>query len=143
MENAVRTYKSKIGIGLSVFIIAALVGTTIPMLIGEEIVWLGLGINVATGLFILYTFTNTVYIIDGEILHIRCGPLYNKKIAISEIRRIEESRSPLSSPAASLDRLEIMYNKFDSVLISPKEKKEFIEDMLKINPAIVVRYRKK
>lgn len=143
MEQLNRTFKSKIGIGLSIFIAAILIGTTTPMLFAEKIVWLGIGMNVLVGVFIVYTFTNTVYSISGRILHIKCGFLYNKKIDISTIKRIEESGSPLSSPAASMDRLEIIYNKFDSILISPKEKKEFIEEMLKINPEITVQYRKK
>lgn len=143
MEQANRTFKSKIGIGLSISIAVILIGTTIPMLLGDEIVWLGIGINLVVGFFIFYTFTNTVYIINGNVLHIKCGFLYNKKIDISMIKRIEESRSPLSSPAASMDRLEIIYNKFDSILISPKKKKKFIEEILKINPDVIVRYRKK
>ena len=67
----------------------------------------------------------------------------NENIEIKTIRKITETYNPLSSPAASIDRIEIFYNKFDSVLISPKKKKEFIEDILKINPNIEVIYRKK
>lgn len=143
MEQVNRTFKSKIGIGLLLFITVVLIGTTIPMLLGDTIVWLGIGMNLLIGFFILYTLTNTVYIISGNMLHIKCGFLYNKKIDISTIKRIEESRSPLSSPAASMDRLEIIYNKFDSILISPKKKKKFIEEILKINSGITVHYRKK
>ena len=48
----------------------------------------------------------------------------NTNIDIKSIRKIIETYNPLSSPAASIDRLEIFYNKFDSILISPKDKKE-------------------
>lgn len=113
------------------------------MIIGDEIVWGGIAFNIAIGSFIAYTFTNTTYIIEDKTLRIKCGFLYNKKIDIERIKRVEESRSPLSSPAPSLDRLEIIYNKFDSILISPKDKGGFIDEVLKINPSIEVRYSKK
>jgi hypothetical protein len=42
----------------------------------------------------------------------------------------------MSSPALSLDRIEIFYNKFDSVIISPKNKADFVAELKSINPAI-------
>jgi hypothetical protein len=87
-------------------------------------------------------FINTYYVIDKESLKIKSGFLYNAIIDIHSIRKIEESNSPLSSPAASFDRLEIIYNKYDSILISPKDKHSFIQDILKINPSIEIKYRK-
>lgn len=137
-----KTYKSKIGIGLSLFIGIVLIGSSIPMFLETPVIWLGILLNVIIALFIIYTFTNTKYVIDATNLQIKCGFLYNKIIPIQDIRRIEESRSPLSSPAASLDRLEIIYNKFDSILISPKEKRAFVEDIIKINSGIKVKWRK-
>jgi len=137
------TYPSKIGLGLSLFIAIALIGASIPMLLEQPVFWMGIAINATVALFITYTFTNLRYSIEQETLLIRCGFLYKKSIPIHAIKRIEESRSPLSSPAASMDRLEIIYNKFDSILISPKEKQAFIEELVKKNPEIVVLYRKK
>ncbi|MFC3199468.1 PH domain-containing protein [Parapedobacter deserti] len=52
--------------------------------------------------------------------------------------QIEETRTLISAPAPSLDRLEIFYNKFDSIVISPKDKQGFIADLLKLNPEIEV-----
>jgi membrane protein YdbS with pleckstrin-like domain len=137
-----KTYKSKIGIGLSFFMAIVLIGSSIAMSMETPVIWLGILFNLIIALFVTYTFTNTKYVIDSTKLQIKCGFLYNKTIPIQDIKRIEESRSPLSSPAASLDRLEIIYNKFDSILISPKEKKAFVEDMIKINSGIEVKWRK-
>ena len=39
----------------------------------------------------------------------------------------------------SLDRIAIVYNKFDEVLLSPKERDEFINELLKINPNIEIK----
>jgi len=73
------------------------------------------------------------YRIEGENLMI-----WNTKIEIKSIRKIYRTNNPLSSPALSLDRLAIVYNKFDEILISPKERNQFIDELLKINPSIEI-----
>lgn len=85
---------------------------------------------------ITYTLTQIRYIIEGNTLVIKTGFLVNHKIEISTIKKISKSKSILSAPAASLDRLEIAYQNNQSVLISPKNKKGFIEELKKINPQI-------
>ena len=85
---------------------------------------------------------STHYIVKDGNLKIKSGFIYNLNIKISTIRKINETNSVLSATASSLDRLEIIYNKYDSVLISPKEKTEFIKTMLEINPTIEVNYKK-
>ena len=78
-------------------------------------------------------FSKIKYVIDGQILKI-----WWIKVEIKSIKRIYRTRNPLSSPALSLDRIAIVYNKYDEVLISPKNKQEFVEELLKINPDILV-----
>lgn len=78
-------------------------------------------------------FSKIKYVIDGQILKI-----WWIKVEIKSIKRIYKTRNPLSSPALSLDRIAIVYNKYDEVLISPKNKQEFVEELLKINPDILV-----
>jgi PP-loop superfamily ATP-utilizing enzyme len=100
--------------------------------------WIGLiGLAVVVGLILVFSKT-TRYIIKENQLIIKSTWIVNEKIDISKITKIEKSNSVLSSPALSLDRIRIRYNKFDEVLISPKEKKEFINEVLKINPKIEV-----
>ncbi|ESU29539.1 DUF1200 protein [Flavobacterium limnosediminis JC2902] len=46
----------------------------------------------------------------------------------------------LNAPACSFtDRIEVLYNQSDSVVISPKEREEFIKELLKVNPNIQVK----
>jgi Bacterial PH domain len=86
---------------------------------------------------ILWLIAATYYEINGEELKIAAGPIrYN--IHIHTIRSIEASKNPISSPALSLDRLRIDYNQSNVVYISPQDKKEFTEELLKINPNIRV-----
>jgi hypothetical protein len=60
---------------------------------------------------------------------------------IQTIKEIKETRNPLSSPAASIDRLLIIYNRADKVMISPKDKEAFINHLKSINPNIKVTLR--
>lgn len=103
--------------------------------------WLGLGINVLFIAFVAYLFLTTYYVIEGNFLRVKSGFLINKIIDIHTIRIISETNNPIGAPAASLDRLEISYNKHDTILISPKDKSGFIDQILRINPQIEIRYR--
>ena len=69
--------------------------------------------------------------------------MINMTIRIDQIRRITETNNPLSAPATSLDRLAISYNNGDTVLISPKDKSAFINDLVRVNSNIEVVFKKK
>lgn len=101
-----------------------------------ENAWPGLVINFTVIVFLWYTFTNTYYSINNGHLTVKCGFLVNETINIDSIKSLRETRNPLSSAAVSLDRLEVAYNKYDIVLISPKEKFEFIRHIQTINPNV-------
>jgi hypothetical protein len=102
----------------------------------EEPWWLGSLILLPVIGFILHLFLNTTYTVEGKTLIIRCGFLYRKKIDIQSILRIKETRNPLSSPATSLDRLEIRYGKSGWVLVSPRDKQGFVNALRRINERI-------
>ena len=93
-------------------------------------------------LFLVYLFINTSYTIKDETLYVKCGFLYKAQISIKSITKITETTNILSSPATSIDRLEIIYNKFDSVQISPKDKDGFIQTVQMMNPSVEVARRK-
>jgi hypothetical protein len=57
-------------------------------------------------------FSKIKYVIDGQILKI-----WWIKVEIKSIKRIYKTRNPLSSPALSLDRIAIVYNKYDTILL--------------------------
>jgi|SRR5690554_534181 hypothetical protein len=136
-----KTYNSKISIGLVIFLIAlfSFIGYEI---FSDSFNFLAILIFIVPILFITYVFTSIKYTIENRIINIKAGFLINENIEISKIKRIEETNNIISSPAASFDRLEIFYNKFDSIIISPSNKSEFISDLTKINPDIEVKYKK-
>lgn len=136
-----KTYKSKIGLELVIPIALILGGVLILFLLGEP-KWIGLAIILPIIAFTAHLFATTNYTIDGEHLIIKSS-FVNKTIEIHSIKKIIETNNPVSSPATSMDRLEITYGKFDSVVISPKEKLAFIEDLQRINPNIKVKFKEK
>lgn len=131
-----KLYKSEISKGLLIFIISIIVTNMGIMLWIKS--WPGLLILLLLAFFILHLFLNTNYRIDRKTLIIKCGFIYRNKIEIDRIKKISSTKSILSAPALSLDRLEIFYQKYDSVVVSPENKISFIEDLKKVNPTIEV-----
>lgn len=128
-------YKSKTGIGLISFLITILAGTSIPMIYYK--IWIGLTINIIVSIFIVHLFLTTYYIIKNKTLEIKSG-FFKESLDIDKIKKISESRNPLSSQANSLNRLEIVYGERKSILISPKDRIGFIENLKAINPNIEI-----
>lgn len=87
-------------------------------------------------MFIAHLFLRTVYTIDHDQLKIKCGIFSYQPIDIHEIREISKTKSIISSPAPSFDRIEIKYGKFDTIIISPNDKLSFANDLSLINPTI-------
>jgi len=134
-----KTFKSKVGLEIVIPICVILGGVSLLMI--NESSWLGLTIIIITAVFILHLFLTTDYTITEDELKIKSGFVYKKTIKIVEIKRITETRDIMSSPANSIDRLEITFNNFDRVLVSPKEKTEFIRLLTAINPDIKVKLK--
>lgn len=136
-----RIYRSKIGLGLVAFVGIVLLIVFAIMIVNQ--IWVGFLINLLATSFIFYTLLTTQYIISKDSLRIQSGFLYDETLTINNIISITETRNPLSSPAASLERLELKLKNSYSILISPKEKNEFIDDILQINPAVIVNVKNK
>ena len=133
-------YYSKISYTLLIVIFIVFFGPLIPNIIHEgfsnNMIMITLGLFVVYGL-ILHMFFYTTYTIDQKMLHIRCGFFRYKPINIMNMKKISKSSSIVSSPAASFDRIEITYDKFDELIISPKHKLKFAADLQKINPNLI------
>lgn len=127
-----KIYKSKLDLWLAAVMAAAL-GFPIAEGIVEKEYWLSAAFVLIASLVALM-FYYTRYKIDGENLVI-----WRTKIPIQNIRKIYKTRNPVSSPALSINRIAICYNKFDEVLVSPKEQEDFITELLKVNPNIEVK----
>lgn len=85
----------------------------------------GAGVLLVTSALFIWLLRSTYYEVSGDTLRIVCGP-FRQRIMISDITAIEPTRSMLSSPALSLDRLRIRHGKNRRVLVSPADKRGFI-----------------
>ena len=72
-----------------------------------------------------YWLLNTRYIVSADELLVVSGPI-RWQIALADIDAVLPTRSVLSSPALSLDRLEISYSGGRKLLVSPKDKAGFL-----------------
>src|SRR5690625_2605819 len=99
--------------------------------------WIKIVILIPIGLGILWIWFKTGYFIEHDVLKIQFGPV-KKKIRIEDIYSIREAKNPFSAFALSMDKLEINYRGYKTVSISPKNKKEFIDTLLTVNPNIII-----
>ncbi len=79
-------------------------------------------------LLAIWFMLGTSYTLGKDTLLIHCGPA-RWRIALREIRSVRPSRDARSSPALSLDRLRIEYGAGRWILISPRERDEFVADL--------------
>jgi uncharacterized membrane protein YdbT with pleckstrin-like domain len=67
----------------------------------------------------------THYTVAGNTLRIASGP-FSWKVPLDQIESVEATRNPLSSPALSLDRLQIRYGNGRRVMVSPADRAGFL-----------------
>ncbi|WP_052414996.1 PH domain-containing protein [Jejuia pallidilutea] len=141
----IKVYKSKIEYGFfAVFFLLVIASIFLMILKGESnnsILVCG-SILFLILIFLCYGTFSIRYIIEGNTLKIRNGIIYSKDVDIYNIKSIKQSYSIISSPSAAFDRIEVNFNKYDSVLISPNSKQLFINDLLLINPEIKIELKK-
>lgn len=126
-----KTYRSKIDWWLMLLVFGLLGYPIIEGLYTQN--YIVVLIFIVINSIILLLFRSIRYVINDTQLKV-----WYTKIDINTIKKIYATKNPLSSPALSIDRIAIVYNKYDEVLISPKNRAEFIEELLKVNPNIEV-----
>lgn len=126
------------------WLVALLWTAAIAMTASAVMVWREPGgpwIALACGLLsplTLWILFDTGYRLDDEHLHVRSGPL-RFRVRLDEIESVKPTRNPLSSPALSLDRLEIRRRgRWGPVLISPQRRREFLVALADRAPHLVL-----
>jgi len=76
----------------------------------------------------LWLLFSTRYTLEATYLLAQSGP-FKWVVPLADIKSITPSNNPLSSPALSLDRLRIDYGKGRMLLISPRDKEQFLQDV--------------
>ena len=67
------------------------------------------------------------YTVDDDELHIRCG-IISYRVPIKLIDSVERSRTLISGPALSLNRV-IVKTKLKNYILSPRDRDAFIDDI--------------
>ena len=143
MTEAVDTFPSRVDAWLAallltsvLLVLAAVVGGWPRQAAPTEAVLLVATLAVGAGLP-LWVLAATGYRVDAASLAIRSGP-FRWRIPLRDIRRVEPSRSWLSSPALSVDRLRIRHGRSGQVLVSPKDRQAFVQALRRGNPHIQI-----
>lgn len=104
--------------------------------------WIPLTIFGLLFCFFVYTFFTTYYIITKTTFSYNCG-FFKEKIDIQKIRKIEYNNSIFVPVTLKLGwshkGLIINYNQYDDVYISPKNRDQFVAELLKSNPNIIIK----
>ena len=119
--------------GLIVFLVAFYMLVAIGLLLEEGIGTALLVISVISVPFMLpvWLLFSTFYRIErddaegSDVLKITSGP-FRWTVPLREITSMQATRLPLSYPALSLDRIEIVYGKGRRILISPENRSDFV-----------------
>ncbi|EEK74339.1 MULTISPECIES: PH domain-containing protein [Bacillus cereus group] len=107
-----------------------------PIFAGREYFLLFFTIPLA--ILFSWSWFSTKYIVKEEIIIITSGPV-KKRICIRDIKRISNTKNPIAAHALSFDRLEIVYGSYETELISPRNKEEFILLLKRKNPGIEIK----
>ena len=88
-------------------------------------------------LYLILMFANTRYIVTKHCLII-WDSFIKRTISIQDINKINNNADLISSPALSLDRIEIIHHQTKKIYISPKNKIEFVNTLKSHNEKIIV-----
>ena len=142
-----KKYYSKIGALSKWTVIGSTVlvwGSGIPVLIGEIdglFIFIALLVGAYT-IFMASIYFNTYYQINGDHLNWVTGPIKGK-IKVADITQIKRANSiweidSLIKPILHHRPLLLRYTKFDDFPMSPEDEKAFIQELLSVNPSIVL-----
>lgn len=102
-----------------------------PIFAGSEYFLLFFTIPLA--ILFIWSWFSTKYIVGEETITIR-SDFVKKCIFIRDIKQISSTKNPLAAYALSFDRLEIVYGSYETEIISPKNKEQFINLVKSKNP---------
>lgn len=91
------------------------------------------------GLLTVDLLARTSYTIRDHFLIIQTGVFKSKPIDIYSFNELSNSSSIISAPASSFDRIEISYAKYDTLILSPADKQAFANDLLEVNPKLIIK----
>lgn len=95
------------------------------------------GICLLISAFLLWLWFGTGYKVEEGVIKIKYGP-FRSTVEIKKIRKLRATKNPLAAPALSIDRIEILYGKYDIAIVSPKYVTDFIDLLTSENAKIQI-----
>jgi hypothetical protein len=135
-----KVYPSKVGLELLIPVLLISGAGIVPVIKDGD--WIKLVVPIGILILFIAVLYSISYEIKGEVLVVKSFFWFKKVIPIASVTGIEETYNPISAPAASLKRLEIRYDRFNSIIISPKDRMGFITHLKELSPAIEVKVKK-
>jgi hypothetical protein len=125
-------YPSKVDWWLAALVFGAVMGAPLAVWLkqpGHQALSITLASSgLAVGVLLLLAWPVHYTITDSELL-VRSGIFLRWSVKFNSITAVSPTRNPLSSPAWSLDRLDIEQSFGNSLLISPVDQERFLQDL--------------
>lgn len=129
-----KIFKSKVDYWIPLITSLVFVPTIIYSIVKQE--FLILSLSSFCYIFSMISIFKIRYIIYGNYLLIENKPIQSKRYNLCDLIQIQQTHDCISSPAASLDRIRLTFEKGENIIISPQNQKEFIRQIQEINPNI-------
>jgi len=107
---------------------------------GSAVLGLGTGaLFLALAAFVVWVLRGTRYELHPDRLVVRSGP-FRWTVPLAAIQEVHPTRNPLSSPALSLDRLQVSYRGSRiGIMISPEPRSAFLQHLAARAPHLELR----
>ena len=145
-QNLRKVFRSRISVWIIGFMLGIFILAFIPIF--QRGIYQGMNSLCIVFVFVVFLFCGIRYVISGNKLYLKIWMIPCGSVNIVDIISLERSyKQPISSPAASFKRLRIGLTgvkfgfkkaKFLYLLISPVREQEFIEELMAVNPDIIV-----
>ena len=129
-------YRSKVDVWLVALSVGIMAAACVPGLF-FDFSWGALTACLLSLAMVVSGVVSIRYEISCDKLRVVCCWIFSEPFDIHNITSVKPTRTILSSPAASLDRIEVRAGR-RSVVISPRSKHQFVKQLLDINPSIDV-----
>lgn len=124
------TFPSKVDTWLALALLAGVGAAIVGVLAaGSVLPWPGAFFVLGLGCVLpVWLLVSTRYTLGDDQLVVRSGP-FRWRVPIRDIKSVTPTRCALSSPALSLDRLRIEYGDSRSIMVSPRNRGDFLLEL--------------
>lgn len=131
-------FKSKVDIWLPLLISILILPLLFLLYKNKDFIFILLLMAYGGIMIYIYSFK---YIICGDKLKVYNSFILLNTYDLNDVVLLKKTHSIISSPASSLDRLQLIFINGKNLIISPVDKKKFIEQVLLVNPRVNLIYK--